>query len=98
MALSATSDVPGLLSDDVSPERVSGDGHVYLVLGLPQPYAGAGRIVVAVELDEQPGLRFTADLLHEHSADLSLIGARVELAWHEVGGAPCPAFRLKKGG
>ena len=88
---------PDCWSDAVAPEQVSGDGRIHLVVGLPQHNADAERIVVAVELNEQPGLRFTADLLHEHAADLNMIGARVELAWHEVDGAPCPAFRLKNG-
>ena len=49
--------------------------------------------LVTVELDEQPGLRFTATVAGADNADV-VIGRRVRLDWIERGRVPVPAFRL----
>jgi uncharacterized OB-fold protein len=54
----------------------------------PTPYP-----IAAVQLEEQPGLRFTATVVGAQPADLS-IGARVALDWIDRRGVPVPVFRL----
>jgi uncharacterized OB-fold protein len=49
--------------------------------------------VVSVELDEQPGLRFTSTVV-DAPLDEIRIGRRVRLAWRERGDAPLPVFEL----
>jgi uncharacterized OB-fold protein len=49
--------------------------------------------VVTVELDEQPGLRFTSTVVDANHDDI-VIGARVTLAWIQRDGRPFPVFRL----
>jgi uncharacterized OB-fold protein len=90
---------PGCLSDHIIPTPVSGEGTIFMVVLLHQgpPVEGVGYSppypVVTVELDEQPGLRFSATVVGSRNEDIR-IGRRVELDWIERSGVPVPAFRL----
>ena len=52
--------------------------------------------VVTVELDEQPGLRFTSTVVGADNDDIK-IGERVALEWITRDGRPYPAWRLAAG-
>ena len=90
---------PACWSSQVVPTPVSGRGRVHLLIRLHQGPAAEGVSyeggwpVATVELDEQPGLRFTSGVIGARREDLA-IGRRVELAWIERGGEPYPVFRL----
>ena len=56
--------------------------------GWPETY-----VVAIVELDEQPGLRFTSTVVGVPN-DAIRIGARVTLDWIDRDGAPLPVFRI----
>ncbi|MET7770972.1 OB-fold domain-containing protein [Nocardia sp. NPDC005366] len=90
---------PNCWSDDVVASEVSGDGVIYITMFLHQgpPAPGvdysAPYPVVVVELDEQPGLRYTATVLGAARDDIA-IGKRVRLDWIERGGEPTPVFRV----
>jgi len=82
---------------------VSGRGVIHLAMflrqGSPAPgvdYENGPHPVVTVELEEQPGLRFTSTVV-DAPIEAITIGAPVELAWIDRYGAPFPAFRLRKG-
>ena len=90
---------PGCWSTDVRAQPVSGNGTIHLAVFLHQgprvpgvdystPYP-----LVTVDLDEQPGLRFTATVIGAANEDV-VIGRRVRLDWIERAGVPVPAFRL----
>ena len=86
------------------PTPVSGRGVIHLAMflrqGPPAPgvdYARGPHPVVTVELEEQPGLRFTSTVVGA-PLDAIRIGAPVELAWIDRYGAPFPVFRLRSGG
>ena len=49
--------------------------------------------VVTVELDEQPGLRFSSTVIGSMNEEIG-IGRRVRLDWVDRDGAPLPVFRL----
>ena len=49
--------------------------------------------VVTVELDEQPGLRYSSTVVGSPNEEIQ-IGRRVELDWIMRGSAPLPVFRL----
>jgi uncharacterized OB-fold protein len=51
--------------------------------------------VVTVELDEQPGLRFTSTVVGAPNEAIR-IGAPVELGWIDRNGAPFPVFEMRK--
>jgi uncharacterized OB-fold protein len=51
--------------------------------------------VVAVELEEQAGLRYTTTVIDGDPHAIS-IGLPVELAWIERHGAPFPVFRVRR--
>jgi uncharacterized OB-fold protein len=53
---------------------------------------GAGYPVVAVELEEQPGLRYVAGIVGCTKDDV-YIGLPVELTWIERAGETTPAFQ-----
>jgi len=78
---------------------VVGSGVIYLTLFLHQgpPADGVDYStpypVVTVELDEQPGLRFTTTVVGAHNQAIR-IGERVGLDWVERGGIPLPVFRV----
>lgn len=90
---------PNCWSTAVEPTPIAGTGTIHLMILLHQgpPAPGvdysAPYPVVTVELDEQPGLRFTATVIGAQN-DAIAIGRRVELAWIDRAGVPVPAFRL----
>lgn len=90
---------PECWSFDVEPAPVSGCGTIYMAIFLRQgpPAPGVDYStpypVVTVELDEQPGLRFTATVVGAEN-DAIRIGERVRLGWIERAGMPVPVFEL----
>lgn len=89
---------PACWSPDVVPTAVRGTGTVHLLSllhqGPPAPdvdYKAHPHPVATVELDEQPGLRFTSTVIN-CPPDEVRIGMRVQLAWIERYGAPYPVF------
>jgi uncharacterized protein len=94
---------PQCWSSAVTPTPVSGAGTIFLFTllhqGPPAPGASYDRPypVVTVELDEQPGLRFTSTVVDADPAAV-VIGARVQLAWRTLDRAPMPVFILDEGG
>jgi hypothetical protein len=95
---------PECWSPRVEPTEVLGRGVVYLAMflhqGSPAPgvdYAKGPHPVVTVELEEQPGLRFTSTVV-DCPREAIRIGLPVELVWIERYGAPFPAFRPRHGG
>ncbi len=93
---------PVCLSDRVTATPVSGNGAIYMVVLLHQgpPVEGVDYStpypVVTVELDEQPGLRFSSTVIGSANDEIR-IGRRVELDWITRNGAPMPVFRLSEG-
>lgn len=94
---------PRCWSSDVVATEVNGSGTIHLVVFLHQgpPSPGVDYStpypVVTVELDEQPGLRFTSTVVGADNDDIA-IGKRVVLDWIDRAGAPMPVFRLTTGG
>ena len=90
---------PACWSTDVAPTAAAGTGTIHLAVFLYQgpPAEGVDYStpypVVTVELDEQPGLRFTSTLVGSPNEAIT-IGRRVSLDWIERAGAPLPVFRL----
>lgn len=87
---------PKCWSTGIEPAAVRGTGTIHLLVllhqGPPAPgvdYAAAPYPVATVELDEQPGLRFTATV-----AGQVQIGDRVALGWAERAGVPLPVFHV----
>jgi uncharacterized OB-fold protein len=78
---------------------VSGRGTIFMAIFLHQgpPAPGVDYStpypVVTVELDEQPGLRFTSTVVGATNDDI-VIGQRVTLDWLDREGVPVPVFRL----
>jgi uncharacterized OB-fold protein len=78
---------------------VQGSGTIYLLTFLHQGPPAPGVAydppypVVTVELDEQPGLRFTSTVVDADLDDI-VIGARVRLTWRTFDRAPMPVFVL----
>jgi uncharacterized OB-fold protein len=93
---------PACWSTGVEPTEVAGTGTIYLAVFLHQGPPAPGvdyttpHPVVTVELDEQPGLRFTSTVIGVPNEDV-VIGRRVRLDWVERGGVPLPVFRLDDG-
>jgi len=92
---------PRCWSRNVVPTPVSGRGAIHLTIFLYQgppadgvDYAAGPHPVVTVELDEQPGLRFTSTVVGAGNDDI-VIGAPVALTWIERDGRPYPAFTLR---
>jgi uncharacterized OB-fold protein len=91
---------PHCWSSRVVPTPVKGTGSIHMAIFLHQgpPAEGVDYStpypVVAVELDEQEGLRFVATVAGADQADIA-IGSRVRLDWVDRGGEPVPAFRLE---
>jgi uncharacterized OB-fold protein len=92
---------PDCWSFEVDSAPVSGHGTIYMAIFLRQgpPAPGVDYSVpypvVTVELDEQPGLRFTATVVGAEQDDIN-IGARVRLSWIERAGMPVPVFELNE--
>ena len=78
-------------STDVRPTEVAGTGTIHLVVLVGEP----AHPVVTVELDEQPGLRFTSTVV-DAPHDAIRIGERVRLDWARRDGTPLPVFRLDR--
>lgn len=95
---------PACWSWNITAEPVVGRGVIALVTwlhqGPPAPgvdYAEAPHPVVAVELEEQPGLRITSTVV-DADRDAIVVGARVGLDWMDRDGVPAPVFRLEADG
>ncbi|MFC4950070.1 Zn-ribbon domain-containing OB-fold protein [Pseudonocardia sp. GCM10023141] len=92
---------PFCWSDDLTFTPLSGRGTVHLSMvlhvGPPAPVVEYPYPLVTVELEEQPGLRFTSTVV-DGDADPVVIGSAVELVWIDRAGAPFPAFRTTSGG
>jgi uncharacterized OB-fold protein len=92
---------PRCWSWDVRATPVSGAGTIFMLVLLHQGPPADGvdystpHPVVTVELDQQPGLRFTSTVVDATNDDIQ-IGRRVELAWLDRSGAPMPVFRLSE--
>jgi uncharacterized protein len=92
---------PECWSFDVKATPVEGSGTIFMAIFLHQgpPAPGVDYSVpypvVTVELDEQPGLRFTSTVVGCDN-DAIRIGARVHLTWIERSGAPMPVFELRE--
>jgi uncharacterized OB-fold protein len=90
---------PACWSADVTATEVTGSGTIHLAVFLHQgpPAEGVDYTtpypVVTVELDEQPGLRFTSTVVGSPNGAIA-IGERVVLDWIDRSGAPLPVFRL----
>jgi uncharacterized OB-fold protein len=90
---------PACWSMSITPTPVTGAGTIHLAIFLHQrpPIPGSDDAnpypVVTVELDEQPGLRFTGTVVGAANDDI-VIGRRVRLDWIDRDGEPVPAFRL----
>lgn len=94
---------PRCWSRDVGMVAVSGRGTIFLCMllhqGPPAPgvdYAQGPYPVVTVELEEQPGLRFTSTVVGTPAGGLA-IGQPVTLDWVDRNGVPFPVFRLAGG-
>jgi len=92
---------PQCWSTNVQPTPVRGAGTIHLLVLLYQGPSADGvdyrtpHPVVTVELDEQPGLRFTSTVVGSDNDDIA-IGERVALGWVERAGLPYPVFRLAR--
>jgi uncharacterized protein len=91
---------PACWSRAVDASEVAGDGFVALVTILRQgpPQAGIdyanGHALVAVELDEQPGLRVAGTVVGQ-AAETVRVGDRVRMVWRQIPGrAPRPDFEM----
>jgi hypothetical protein len=90
---------PSCLSERVVATPVSGAGTIFMAILLHQgpPAEGVDYStpypVVTVELDEQPGLRYSSTVVGSGNEEVQ-IGRRVELDWVTRGGVPVPVFRL----
>jgi len=86
---------PACLSRDVAPQVVSGRGQVHTFTLNVQPWNPTydhPYAIAVVELDEQPGLRLTTNIVDSDPRDVR-IGMRVEVSFVEDGGVNLPMFR-----
>jgi len=90
---------PRCWSRNIQPTEVSGRGQIHLLILLHQgpPAPGVSyeqpHPVATIELEEQPGLRFTSTIVGTPVEQLK-IGQAVELSWIERGDKPVPVFQL----
>jgi hypothetical protein len=90
---------PECWSPRLAAHPVSGNGVIFMAIFLHRGPSAPGvdyatpYPVVTVELDEQPGLRFTSTVVGADNDDIR-IGAAVRLDWSERSGAPMPVFVL----
>lgn len=83
----------------MTPTAVAGTGVIHLAIFLHQGPMAPGvdystpYPLATVELDEQPGLRFSATVVGASNDDIR-IGRRVRLDWIDRDGEPVPVFRL----
>lgn len=87
---------PECWSDRVRLEPVTGRGRVHLIVRRFDAAGVAGPPVVAVELEEQAGLRCAGALVPrsggEGEVESVAIGSAVEVGWALDGSAPYPVF------
>ncbi|MDH4365021.1 MAG: zinc ribbon domain-containing protein [Acidimicrobiia bacterium] len=83
---------PACWGRSITHTEVAGDGFVVLVTALrqgpPQPgvdYGDGGHALVAVELDEQPGLRLAGTVVGTPTAEIR-VGDRVRALWRDIPG------------
>ena len=90
---------PQCWSTNIEARAVSGFGTIHLLTLLAGVSGGAEESaptphpVVTIELDEQPGLRFTSTVVGAGPDDIR-IGQRVRLDWIESESRPLPVFRI----
>jgi uncharacterized protein len=91
---------PKCWSRSITPAEVAGTGSIVLLTILRQgpPQAGVdytnGHPLVAIELDEQPGLRLAGTVVGT-PADQLKVGDRVRMVWRQLPGrAPRPDFEV----
>ena len=90
---------PQCWSFDIVPTEVSGAGEIHLAIFLHQgpPAEGVDYTtpypVVSADLDDAPGVRFTATVSGSDNAAIT-IGSRVRLDWTTRAGSPMPVFRI----
>ncbi len=91
---------PKCWSRDLTPTEVRGDGSVAMVTVLRQgsPRPGVdytdGHALVAIELDEQAGLRIAGTVVGT-AADEIAVGDRVRMVWRTIEGRePRPDFEV----
>lgn len=84
---------------DVAPDAVSGRGRVWSYTVNHHPWDGSPEPwnIVLVELDEQPGLRLTSNLVGCANEDLR-IGMAVQVTFEENRGVWFPLFEPVAGG
>jgi uncharacterized OB-fold protein len=87
---------PRCLSWNVAPTEVSGKGRVFMFtliqqLRDPDSFIAEPVTAAAVELAEQPGLRYLARIVGCPQDQITL-DMPVRLTWIEEGGRPVPAF------
>ena len=91
---------PACWSTEIEPTDVAGTGTIHLAVFLHQGPPAPGidystpHPVVTVELDEQPGLRYTSTVVGSPNEDVQ-IGRRVRLDWIDRAGVPVPVYRLE---
>jgi uncharacterized OB-fold protein len=91
---------PACWSTEIEPTDVAGTGTIHLAVFLHQGPPAPGvdystpHPVVTVELEEQPGLRYTSTVVGSPNEDVQ-IGRRVRLDWIDRAGVPVPVFRLE---
>jgi uncharacterized OB-fold protein len=95
---------PECWSSNLTPTEVTGRGTIHLAMnlhqGAPAPgvdYTKRPHPVVSVDLEEQPGVRFSSTVI-DCDLDEVRIGRAVELDWIERYGSPFPVFRLRAEG
>jgi len=93
---------PRCWSKRVVATPVRGRGVIHLAIFLHQgppadgvDYTAGPHPVVTVELEEQPGLRFTSTVVGATNERI-VIGAPVDLTWIERDGRPFPVFALRE--
>ena len=91
---------PKCWSRSITPAEVAGTGSIVLLTILRQgpPQAGVdytnGHPLVAIELDEQPGLRLAGTVVGTPAEQLK-VGDRVRMVWRQLPGrAPRPDFEV----
>jgi uncharacterized OB-fold protein len=90
---------PKCWSKHLVPTPIEGTGTIYLFIALHQGPPAEGvdyskpHPVATVELDDQPGLRFTSAVVGADADDIS-IGDRVELDWITRNDRPYPVWKV----
>jgi uncharacterized OB-fold protein len=93
---------PRCLSWDVRPRQICGEGRVFMFTLIHQERDRPGRlheptVAAAVELAEQPGLRYLARIVNCDPASITP-ELPVRLVWLSENGVPAPAFEPQRDG